>query len=439
MNAEIALETFQYRDYFPHSKKVALFETLQREKHPDRLYPFFDSFANPWFDRQKAKWKTSYQKTVRNTLDRYLIPEFGNTLINEIRLANVDYFRQSLMQTPGKNGKKKLSNRRINGIFWPLVAIMSLAADEFQFTYPLRRYKALKEEESDSHPMTIDEVHTFLGAVEPQWQDYFIVRFWTGMRSCEVHGLFWDHIDFDHRLIRIRQNLVNGELGDVKRPRRTSIQRSDVRGAKMTLLNFSQPWHFSESQTDLPSLAGFALGAQHPRIFEILQRDGELPSSLETQEEMESIAEQYWEAYQQDKSLRRLTCQHAQAIVYSRNRVFEDLGWHISHPELPLVKYYAALLEAEGQMEKEQVWRRHLVYCRTLCLALHEQQRHPIADVCYSINTVMVNIASEKQFLSYCFRAAAQYFQVDQWTYVLLPMPLENNAMRYRDWKLKPN
>ncbi|MDF2153117.1 DUF3596 domain-containing protein [Vibrio sp. CAU 1672] len=219
MNAEIALGTFQYRDYFPHSKKVAQFEALQRQKHPDRLYPFFDSYANEWFDRQKAKWKSSYQGTVRNTLDRYLIPGFGNTLINEITLANVDFFRETLINSPGKNGQKALSNRRINGILWPLVAILSLAADEHQFTYPLRRYKALKEERADSHPMTIQEVQRFLDTVPSQWRDYFVVRFWTGMRSCEVHGLHWEHIDFDHRLIRIRQNLVNGELGDVKTPK----------------------------------------------------------------------------------------------------------------------------------------------------------------------------------------------------------------------------
>ncbi|MDW2318795.1 hypothetical protein R7127_00675 [Vibrio sp. 1159] len=147
----------------------------------------------------------------------------------------------------------------------------------------------------------------------------------------------------------------------------------------------------------------------------------------------------YWEAYQLDKSLRRLTCQHAKAIVYSRNRVFEDLSWHISHPELPLVKYYAALLEAEGQMEKEQVWRRHLIYCRTLCLALLEQQQHPKADVCYFINAVLVNMVEESQCLCYCFRATPQCFHIDQWRYFLLPMPWENNAILYSDSKREPN
>ncbi|MFA0521067.1 DUF3596 domain-containing protein, partial [Vibrio sp. 10N.222.55.E8] len=72
MNAEIDLGTFQYRDYFPNSKKVGLFESLQREKYPDRLYPFFNDFANEWFERQKGNWKSSYQSVVRNTLEHYL-------------------------------------------------------------------------------------------------------------------------------------------------------------------------------------------------------------------------------------------------------------------------------------------------------------------------------------------------------------------------------
>ena len=54
MSAEIDLGSFQYRDYFPNSKKVALFEQLQRTAHPDRQYPFFDNFANQWFERKKA-------------------------------------------------------------------------------------------------------------------------------------------------------------------------------------------------------------------------------------------------------------------------------------------------------------------------------------------------------------------------------------------------
>lgn len=219
MNAEIDLGSFQYRDYFPKSKKVAKFEQLQRDKHPDREYPFFNDFANQWFERKKGAWKNSYKSTIRNTLDKYLIPEFGNTLVNDITLSQIDYFRQELMEIMKDCDTRQLSNRRINFLLWPVIAIISLAAEECKFEYPLRRYKALKEEKAESHPMTIEEVRKFLDKVPQEWKDYFIIRFWTGIRSCEIHGLEWQHIDFEHRLIRIRQNWVNGEVCDVKTPK----------------------------------------------------------------------------------------------------------------------------------------------------------------------------------------------------------------------------
>ena len=41
MNAEIDLGTFQYRDYFPDSKKVTLFETLTTRQTSQPTFPIF--------------------------------------------------------------------------------------------------------------------------------------------------------------------------------------------------------------------------------------------------------------------------------------------------------------------------------------------------------------------------------------------------------------
>ncbi|MGR5474713.1 Arm DNA-binding domain-containing protein [Vibrio astriarenae] len=229
INAEIDLGTFQYRNYFPHSKKVALFEALEREKHPDHHFPFFDTYAQEWFERNKAKWKPSYQGVLWNNIESYLLPEFRNTLICDITLASIDFFRQDLMSLKKPDGSRKLTNKRINNILWPLIAMISLGAEEYKFEYPFRRYKSLREEKAESHPLTAEEVQRFLNAVDEEWRDYFLIRFWTGMRSCEIHGLQWEHIHFEHRQIRIRQNLVNGEICDVKTPKsRRELQMCDT-------------------------------------------------------------------------------------------------------------------------------------------------------------------------------------------------------------------
>ncbi|MFM7705681.1 MAG: site-specific integrase, partial [Rubrivivax sp.] len=43
------------------------------------------------------------------------------------------------------------------------------------------------------------------------WRDYFTLRFLTGVRTGEAHGLKWKYVDFERRLILIRETFVLGE------------------------------------------------------------------------------------------------------------------------------------------------------------------------------------------------------------------------------------
>ncbi|PSV23015.1 hypothetical protein [Photobacterium kishitanii] len=60
--------------------------------------------------------KMATVKTVERNIDNYLIPYFGNTLINEIYLSQLDQFRQQLAAREKEDGNRTLSNARINNI-----------------------------------------------------------------------------------------------------------------------------------------------------------------------------------------------------------------------------------------------------------------------------------------------------------------------------------
>lgn len=228
MNAELELNTFEYRDFFPDSKKVDKFETLRREKYPDLLYPYFDDYTNEWLERQEHRWSRSYYRSISSDIQRYLLPFFGNTLINEITLKQVDKFRESLSKKTNKNGNSLLLNARINALIGPMISIISLASEELSFEYPFRRYKRLRETAAESSPLTKAQLKLFMENVDPNWYDYYLVRFYTGMRSCEIHGLQVKHLIFEHKLIKIRQNWVQGQFSDVKTPKsRRDIKMSE--------------------------------------------------------------------------------------------------------------------------------------------------------------------------------------------------------------------
>jgi integrase len=60
-------------------------------------------------------------------------------------------------------------------------------------------------------PASLVDMQRVIATVRPDYKDYFTVRFLTGMRTGEVHGLKWKYIDWDLRIIRVRETFVLGE------------------------------------------------------------------------------------------------------------------------------------------------------------------------------------------------------------------------------------
>jgi len=120
-------------------------------------------------------------------------------------------FRAELAKLPGRKNKEALSNKRINGIVGVLRQILNEAADRYDFASPVSTLKPLKVRRSDVLPFTLDEVHRLLATVRPDYRDYLLVRCFTGMRSGEIDGLKWKYVDFDRKLILVREAMVLGE------------------------------------------------------------------------------------------------------------------------------------------------------------------------------------------------------------------------------------
>lgn len=214
--------TFNYRDYFPGSPLAARFDIPKAEQaaalstfgstlEPPRApTPLFRDFTTQWLAEHEIQWRRSHIVVLRVTIDKYLLPRFGDRPVGSITRADVLAFRAELAKVPGR-GNKPLSPKRINGILAPLRQILNEAADRFEFKSPLLTLKPLRVPKSDVMPFTLDQVQQILATVRADYRDYFTVRFFTGMRTGEVHGLKWKYVDFDNRLILIRETFVLGE------------------------------------------------------------------------------------------------------------------------------------------------------------------------------------------------------------------------------------
>ena len=222
IEAEIAADTFVYETYFPNSaakQKVTAASPVSAPAAsvtsgaPESVSttPSFRVFADQWMRDHEVEWRRSHIKVLRSTIDGHLLPHFGDMQVGAIAKADILAFRTRLATLPGRGGKPGLSNKRINGILAPLRQMLNEAAEMHGFVAPVTTYKPLKVRKTDVEPFTLDEVQLILKTVRADYKDYFAVRFLTGMRTGEAHGLKWKYVDFANRLILIRETFVLGE------------------------------------------------------------------------------------------------------------------------------------------------------------------------------------------------------------------------------------
>lgn len=220
IEAEITLGQFDYLAYFPNSKTglkfasglgqgAAVQPSVEAAQSQAFDVPIFSDFADQWLTENEVRWRRATLELQQCILNRHLRPVFGQKSVNSITKAEVLSFRSTLAKVPGHHDKP-LSAKTINEIVGSLKAILDEAADRYEFTSPTERIKRLKVQKTDIHPFSLEEVRLILEKVRPDYQPYMTVRFFTGMRSGELHGLKWKHVDFERRQILVREAFSKG-------------------------------------------------------------------------------------------------------------------------------------------------------------------------------------------------------------------------------------
>ena len=220
MEAEIMAGTFRYGKHFPDSRSLERFSEEELKLHQPKewsirqdqfVIPTFEGYVSEWLERHKIAWRKSHVVNIESMINKHYLPFFGEERINSITRNDLLKFRTALAKVPGRNGRKSLSNNRINKIMDPLRRIFEDAAEEFNFITPYIRIKQLKSQKSDVQPFTFDEVNLLLDKVRSDYRDYYLIRFFTGMRTGEIDGLKWKYVDFSRRVMKIRETIVAGE------------------------------------------------------------------------------------------------------------------------------------------------------------------------------------------------------------------------------------
>jgi len=240
MSAEIELGTFDYLAYFPNGKRASAFSASEPKRHEStggRSLPGFEEYIETWWTRHSVGLRVRTKESYRGIVDRYLIPHFGEFCINEISPQMVLDFRAAIANRRGSGPKRKtLTPKTINYIIGLLRQVMAAAALEFGVANPVEPIKRLKVQRVDIAPFSLEEVQQILQTVREDYRNYFTVRFFTGMRTGEINGLKWKHVDLERRLILVRETYAKGRV----EPTKTDGSRRDINMSTVVLTAFHE-------------------------------------------------------------------------------------------------------------------------------------------------------------------------------------------------------
>lgn len=216
VQAKILLGELNYAEFFPGSGNIAKVQPAESilavaggSKPIDT--PLFADFADQWFDENKIQWRGSHTKNVDSILNSSLKPIFKGKHVSEITKPDILKARNKMAKRPGRGPSGVMSAKSINNHMNILRMLMTEASDRYDFTNPYRNIKPLRLQRVHIEPFSLSEVETILHTVREDYRNYYLVRFYTGMRTGEIDGLKWEYVDFERREILVRETLIAGE------------------------------------------------------------------------------------------------------------------------------------------------------------------------------------------------------------------------------------
>ncbi len=186
--------------------EINLYGFIKKDE-PVKESKLFGEVAQQWVKIMPQKVKSSTLKDYRGALNYYILPKFGNVPIKDIDFLDIEEFRSDM----------KCSNKRKNNVLVPMRSLMKFALRAGLIDKnPMDLVENLSVSKPEFYPLSIDEVHRFLDVVKPQYKNFFIVAFYTGMRFGEMAVLKWKNVDFRLGIIKVRETRVRGEEGQPK-------------------------------------------------------------------------------------------------------------------------------------------------------------------------------------------------------------------------------
>jgi integrase len=174
--------------------------------------------ADIWIERGKLEnLERSTLAGCRSHAELHIKPSrIGNEKLARLSTPAVEAFRDDLL--------KKSSRANARKVLTSLKSILGEAQRRGLVAHNAAQPVKIDAKKRDRSKLAVgrdipskEEVQTMLARAAGRWRPFFITAVFTGMRASELRGLTWDDVDFERKVIHVRQRAnLWGEIGAPK-------------------------------------------------------------------------------------------------------------------------------------------------------------------------------------------------------------------------------
>jgi integrase len=155
-------------------------------------------------------------RQYRNHADLHIKPLIGTEKLARLSTPRIEAFRDDLL----KKGSRAMARK----VLASLKSILGEAQRRGLVAHNAASPVRVDVKKRENGKLTVgrdipskEEAQTILSAAEGRWRPFFVTAIFTGMRASELRGLTWEDVDFERKVIGVRQRAnLWGEIGAPK-------------------------------------------------------------------------------------------------------------------------------------------------------------------------------------------------------------------------------
>lgn len=193
---------------FKTKKEALAYENQYKDSAEVKMNITLEAFVKIYFEDKKNELKERTIKNKKYMMEQYIIPYFGNQMMNEITASQIIQW-QNEMQTKGfSEAYLRMIQNQLTSLFTHASRIYDLQNN------PCKKVKRMGNFDNRSlNFWTLEEYQKFIQTIEVGTKYYVIfeILFWTGCRVGELLALTKQDINFEKIKLVLQKLIIEQE------------------------------------------------------------------------------------------------------------------------------------------------------------------------------------------------------------------------------------